>query len=561
LFSTGLVVASVLAGCNAILGLNQLSISSDELDSGSPPPDAPIGPVVDAGPDNYVGECTTNVECTDRATAEALDAGTLPDVADGGPRVVPAICLKPEARCVELLSADCDEITGDYRDDDAIILGTLFTTVGAQREMNLQRQRGATLAAEQVNAVGGIPAATAPGASPRKRPLVMVSCNEANHAGAPGVTVLQRVGTHLISELRVPAIVGPNSSQDTLDLSTFLSVQAGTVLLTPTAVASQIAEVMDKDLIWLMVPSDIQRGKLMIDQINQLEGELKAARNKAVVKLGIVYRKDAVGLGTYRSLNDLILNGEALNHPINTGPMGNVSIDGYEVTAPNPQTALVNKYADVFKPDILVLAGLAEVITGVMNPFEDRLPDGGGDRPYYVLTDQLKGPDLINSAMRIADLRYRVRGTGITPGPESVAVHRAFELDYLARYTTTPTASGAGPSYDATYAIAYALAATRELPVTGANIAKGLRKLAGGTPINVGSSSVLTAFSRLGAGENIDAIGTFVPFAWDERGAVVNGTIEIWCIGAPAGTPAYQTARRYYDIKADVLSGMYTPCQ
>ena len=84
-------------------------------------------------------------------------------------------------------------------------------------------------------------------------------------------------------------------------------------------------------------------------------------------------------------------------------------------------------------------------------------------------------------------------------------------------------------------AIAYALAATRDLPVTGANIAKGLRKLAGGTTdIEVGQNTVLQAFARLGAGENINAIGTFLPYEWDERGAVVNGTIEIWCIAQAA---------------------------
>jgi hypothetical protein len=180
-----------------------------------------------------------------------------------------------------------------------------------------------------------------------------------------------------------------------------------------------------------------------------------------------------------------------------------------------------------------------------------------------VLTDQVKGPDLITSATRIPDLRGRVRGTGITPGSASQSVHTAFELDYRAKFGMTPSASGAGPSYDATYAIAYALAATRDLPVSGHNISKGLRKLAGGPPgtaVTVGASNILTAFSRLGANENINGIGTFVPFEWDDRGAVVNGTIEVWCIASTGGAPAYQTAKRNYDIKSDMISGTYIPC-
>jgi hypothetical protein len=551
-----LIAISILAGCNAILGLDKLSLGSEALDGGWDAP--PIGPIVDAAPDTYVGECTTNLECTDRATAAALDAGTLPDAADGGPRVMPAICQKPEGRCVELLSPDCNEVEGDFTDDDAIVIASLFTTVGAQRAMNLERQRGAQLAVIHINKQG-LPPATTPGSSNRRRPLVMVMCNEANHAGAPGVTVLDRVGEHLITSLRVPAIVGPNTSQDTLDLSKKISVQSGTLVLTPTAVASSVAELMDNDLTWLMVPSDVQRGPLMINQINQIEEELRTARNKQYVKLGIVYRDDAVGAGTYGALQNMTFNGVSLSHAINIGVGGNVVIDKYTGMVP---PTLVNRYADEFKPDILVLAGLAEVITGFMNPFEDRLPDGGADRPYYVFTDQLKGPDLINSANARPGLRGRVRGTGITPGTKSQGVHTAFELDYGVTFGQPPTASGAGPSYDAASAIAYAVAATREMPVTGANIAKGLRKLAGGvTEIEVKATNVLQAFNRLGAGENINAIGTFLPYEWDERGAVVNGTIEIWCITQVGTASAYQSAKLYYDIKSGTPSGMFTPCQ
>jgi len=391
-------------------------------------------------------------------------------------------------------------------------------------------------------------------------------CNEANHAGAPGVTVLNRVGEHLITNLRVPAIVGPNTSQDTLDLSKNISVQSGTLVLTPTAVASSVAELMDNDLTWLMVPSDVQRGPLMINQINQIEEELRIARNKQYIKLGIIYRDDAVGAGTYGALQNMTFNGVSLSHAINVGVGMNVLIDKYSSMVP---PTLVNRYADEFKPDILVLAGLAEVITTFMNPFEDRLPDGGVERPYYVFTDQLKGPDLINSITGIPGqrpanpgLRGRVRGTGITPGTKSQGVHTAFELDYGVTFGQPPTASGAGPSYDAATAIVYALAATRDMPVTGANIAKGLRKLSGGaTEIEVKATNVLQAFNRLGAGENINAIGTFLPYEWDERGAVVHGTIEIWCIGQVGTSAAYSSAGLFLDIKTGVITGMYSQCQ
>ena len=549
LVPAGFVVALAVAGCNSILGLNQLSIGEQDAGTNPPRPDGPGA--ADVLPDNYVGECLTNAECTDRATAEA---GALPD---GSMPVVPAVCVRPEARCVELLTEDCTEILGDYKDDDAILLGTLFSTVGGQRDQNIERKQSATLAAEQINAVGGIPA---PPSGGKRQRLVVLSCNEADPAGTPAGTVLKRAGAHLTKDLHVPAIVGPNTSQDTIELSNAVNAaQGGTLLLTPTAVAAQIAELVDNDLTWLMVPSDQQRGPLMINQINQLESELKAVRNKSVMKLGIIYRDDAVGLGTLRSLSGLIFNGAPLNAAIN---QANVSIDGYQFSAPN-QDPIVNKYIQ-FAPDIIVLAGLAEVITTVMNPIEQRWSDAGSDRAYYVLTDQVKGPNLLASISlpNIPNLRPRVRGTGLTPGAESVQVQTAFEVSYRARYGMGPTASGSGPSYDSTYAIAYALAATRDLPVSGDAISKGLRKLAGSTNINVGPDNLLMAFGKLTAGENINAIGTYLPMEWDDKGAVVNGTIEIWCVTLPQGAtmPAYMSSGLTYDIKTSRTMGAYVQC-
>src|SRR5204862_4543158 len=120
------------------------------------------------------------------------------------------------------------------------------------------------------------------------RPLVMVSCDES--------TNLVRAAQHLVNDLEVPAIVGPNTSQDTLDVSAKVTVPGGTVVITPTAVASSITAIGDDDLTWLMVPSDVQRAPLMVSQIGVLEDQLKDARSVATVKLGIVFRNDALGV-------------------------------------------------------------------------------------------------------------------------------------------------------------------------------------------------------------------------------------------------------------------------
>jgi ABC-type branched-subunit amino acid transport system substrate-binding protein len=280
------------------------------------------------------------------------------------------------------------------------------------------------------------------------------------------------------------------------------------------------------------------------------------------LRLGIVFRNDALGIGTRTSLNALVFNGKALADPANLGT--NVEISPYDPTQPN-QTAIVDDYVN-FAPDIIVLAGTAEAVTKVMSPLEAAWK-GGADagastRPYYVLIDSVKVPELIAAVTGNDDLRRRVRGTGVTPAATSAPVLNAFKVDYLLQYPTgSATTSGMGPSYDATYAIAYAIAATSGQPVTGRTIAQGLRKLAGGTTtIDIENTQILAAFQALVQGQQIKAIGTYGPLAWDKNGAVVGGTIEMWCIGATAAIPAFGSSGLVYDIASGQAHGAYAQC-
>lgn len=330
--------------------------------------------------------------------------------------------------------------------------------------------------------------------------------------------------------------------------------------MSPTGVASSIASLSDNDLTWLMVPSDVQRAPLMINQIGVLEQTLKAARNKATVRLGVIFRNDALGIGTRTSLNDLVINGKSMTDPVNLN--NNVQIDGYSGSDATLQPTIA-KYL-MFMPDIIVLAGTAEAITKVMVPLEAQWT--GMDRPSYILIDSTKVPELLTAVTNNDDLRRRVRGTGITPGPVGKntpgETFNGFVLDYNQRYPgSSATTSGMGPAHDAAYAIGLALAATRTQPVSGASVALGLRKLTGGsTLLEATSTNILAAFQKLAAGEKITSIGTFGNLDWDSNGAVLGGTLEMWCIGVPAAKPAYASSGLMFDIKTQTKSGAYVQC-
>ena len=501
-------------GCNSLIGLDELTIGEHTEDISD--------------------ECNSNLECAQRL----MDAV-------GDSELVPAVCLKEERRCVRLLTQDCDTLTGDYTDDDAIVIGSLFSTKGSQATTNIARQQSAMLAVEQINRAGGVPAHGAK----RPRELVLVSCDEATNP--------DRASEHLVERLGVPAIVGPNTSSDTLRLSTEFTVPNKTVVMTPTGVASSITALDDDGFTYQMVPSDVQRAPLMIEQINDMESFLKEERELSHVKLAIIYRDDALGIGTRTALNELVLNERPLADSINFG--NHVLIDAYDFSR-DDQQEIVSKHVE-FAPDIVVLAGTAEAITDVLVPLEEQWT--AEHRPEYVGIDSVKVPELLAAVSENEGLRRRMRGTGIMPSPESQAVFNAFKVDYEIRYPDSSAGtSGTGPSYDAVYATAFALAATRDEPVTGRSIVKGLKQLSGGeTAVPVGATSVLAGFRELGDGRSINAIGTFLPLEWNDAGAPVGATLQMWCIGTVAGEPRYQPSGLTYDIKQGKSLGEYVPCE
>lgn len=500
----------MLIACNAIAGLSEFSIRTT---------------------DAAVGGCVRHEDCS--AAAESDGTAT-------------PFCLQPSGRCVALQSPDCNVVTGPVADDDALLIGSLFSTTGAQAAVNIARQHSVMLAIEELNSAGGLPI----GKDAKSRPLVLVACDESAD--------LIRAGQHLVSDLHVPAIIGPNTSQDTLNLASTLAIDAGTLLITPTGVASGIAELDDRELVWQMAPNDTQRAPLMMKEINDLERDLRAKRNVSSLKLGILYRDDALGQGTRASLNALVFNGENV-----TNASGLVRSDAY-APANKDQSALVRAYLD-FAPDILVLIGTGEAVSGLLGPLEAGWamgPHADAPRPQYVLTDSSKVPELLTLVAAQSELAKRVRGTGVTATAESVPVRDAFRIDYAVRFPEDgdPGSSGLGTSYDATYAVAYALASQREQGARGADIARGLRRLGNGDRVELQQTTVLSALGALTRGRSIAAIGTQAPLIWDQRGAVAAGRVEIWCVGSEGGNVFYTASGLTADIATQAFSGENQVC-
>jgi len=562
-FATAIASLS-LEGCQLVARIQDRTLEIEDADLGwdQRAPDPPDGGPDAPGEGGNGPDCTTNAECTARATAgDDLDAALFaspyfqPDAftgtIDGG--IVPAVCIKPAGRCVRLLTGDCRAMTGDFLNDNSIIVGTYLTTSGSLAASNIPRERSAVLAAEEINtaiAGGGIPPAEEGGPA---RPLLVLQCD-------PSADPL-RTARHLADDLHVPAVVGPNVAEDVITVTQQVSARAGMLLMSPTAPPDPVSNLVDNGLTWRAVPSDSQRAKLLIDQINEVETSLKAARGNRPLRLAIPFRNDALGLSARDSISGkLLFNGHFISDPQNAQY---VSLDPYGLTDTASQAAIATKYA-TFLPDIIFMVA-NETVSSIAIPLEQHLAltDAGVDRPYYVVTDVVKVPTWLTAAAMPtipADFRSRVRGMGVRPDGNSTSVFASFNAAYTSRYGANPGTSAMGPSYDSMYAIAYALAATRSQPVTGASVAQGLRSLSSGDSLQVGQNQANNAFQQLAAGKSIALRGTYSLLQWDFNGDIVGGTMEVWCIGLSGGMPVFASAGKTMDVATQIVNGSYTQC-
>jgi branched-chain amino acid transport system substrate-binding protein len=509
------------AGCAAIHGLDEYSTASAQ----SEPPTAPVltGAGADVVPERSDDEpgpaCVTNLDCNPPGSS-------------------PAICVTPERTCAPLLTAECPRLLGDHQRDDAIVLGTILGP-----GVDLALERAALLAAEEINA------SNAEGLAP----LVVVGCDAIDGALA--------AARHLVDDLRVAAIVGPTEGEDVIAVTQQVSAKGGSLLMTPTAQVSSISDLADGDLTWRTVPADSQRAKLVIEQIKELEGVLRATRGGAAMKLGVVHRTDAAGASAVGAIRGkLILNGRFLDDAANAA---NVSIDAHAPDDAAGQGGIATRYALTFKPDIVLITA-PEQIASLMVPLEEALTATRAVlRPYYVCTEAARTEallDAIAAAELPPDINRRVRGVGVRPDPDSEGVLAAFAAAFEARYGARPALSAAA-AYDATYAIVYAIGATRPRPLVGASVAHGLRSLAVGDPASVGLADVARISRGLAEGRAVALRGTSSLLRWDASGDIAGGTLEVWCVGSAAGAPAFKGSGLTMDVATQVVGGAFVQCQ
>jgi hypothetical protein len=456
--------------------------------------------------------CASNAECVELGAGE------------------PYRCRPSDRECVALKTSECPLAYGDAQDPNAIFFG-VFAPLSADRPDLNSLVWSHLLARDELSGdnVGGLPG----GPSGSRRPLVMIVCNN-------DPSVVEESVRHLADDVQVPALLATLLPGD-LRRAFETHRDRDIFFLSPIAATRILVDQDDDDLIWSMLgqPSDL--APAYNELLALVEDYVKSTRTEAAtrhLKVVLVSSTDA--------FNDELRNyvEPALRFNGNLSAMTNRTNANYLSLTIEPDADLREVALEIagFEPDIVIsvageqfsqAAGIAETIE-----LEWGLAVPGKERPYFILSPFNAGNlaplhNLIE-AMAWGDLGFdplayrRYVGVSVA-GAEDKTLQNSYASRLLPRFEDALTDTG--NYYDATYFLAYAMvgAGTAE-PLTGPDIARGMRRLLEGQTFDVGPMDISDIFGALeNAGTTIELQGTLGPPDFDGESGVRYAVGGVFC--------------------------------
>lgn len=344
-----------------------------------------------------------------------------------------------------------------------------------QTDTSLDRLRAFKLAIKHVNEAGGV----------FGQPVEIAEGDTLNP---------QEEARRLIEEEGVHAIVGPNSSADSL-LVIEVAASAGVLVISPSASSPLLTANEDGDLFFRTVLSDIAQGPALA----------QLPRERGFDNVGVIYRDDAWGQGLAAAFQEAWTGGiVAVSSP---AELQESYLDLIEESARAGAQALV----------LLTFWPEAEVI------LREALDSGLYDQ--FLFGDALRQVDLAEAVGggRLAGMY----GTVSSPSHENPST-AIWEEAFRDEYGRATEATYVKEAYDATIAIALAAEAAGE--AEGTAIRDALRGIgaAPGEHVRPGVEGIARALSVIRDGDEVDYAGASVSMDWDEYGDLRRGYIGIW---------------------------------
>ncbi|MFO0633862.1 MAG: hypothetical protein U0168_13515 [Nannocystaceae bacterium] len=146
---------------------------------------------------------------------------------------------------------------------------------------------------------------------------------------------------------------------------------------------------------------------------------------------------------------------------------------------------------------------------------------------------------LAQGAAGAAALFAQIRGT--RPAPAEGTLFNTFAAAYSAAQYGDADASGFTPhAYDAAWLVLYGLARAQfdEPAISGTGIARGLRRISAGDPVDIVATSWPAVVEHFRGGQSIDVTGASGPLDYDPDTEETTAPIQLWAIEADAMAPS-----------------------
>ena len=360
----------------------------------------------------------------------------------------------------------------------ALKIGLLLDFSAGSEEKARDRERAFDLAVKHINAAGGV----------LGRPVETVSRDSTRD---PAVAVEE--ARRMIEGDGVHAIVGPNSSGNSLPVVEQVAGPAGIPVISQSATSPLLTSAADSDFFFRTALSDSAQGPVLA----------QVTRDRGFTNVGLVYRDDPWGQGLFESFAAAWTG--ALQ-PVVLPPGQTTFLLELQETASGGAEALV------------VITFEAEAAVVIREAVESGLYS------QFMLGDALKSPAL---ASALGGALMGAYGTAGAAAPES-ATSGDWDTAFVAEYGGPPAYAYVRETYDAT--VALALAAQAAGSVEGAAIRDQLRSVGSGPGEVVAPTAegIAEALRILGEGGAVDYEGAATTMDWDGNGDLKRGHIGVW---------------------------------
>lgn len=444
------------------------------------------------------GQCVVATGCVSNAACVVEHGGK------------PAICRQDTGKCVALESDHCRVFSepADLQNDATIWVGAMYPESDKSMDYGPEAMRTIDLARRDfMGLTGGLPPLESGG---RPRPLAIVACDDA--------VDYDHSANHLVNEVGVQAILGFGRSKEVLDLASRYFIPKN-ILALASNTASMLSNISHEPGQPRMVfrvtsyaESSTRANAALVREV--IEPELRQSTRLLgpTKKLKIAVLQNANASGT--SITDGLVS--ALDKQRSKGTNVSEEVrpfvfqDSIEQGLVDGDLAIVDAIL-AFAPHILWDAGAPhEALLAVEQHWSLTVPH----RPRYIIGGGLASGPVFELAKLDANVPPRLFVD--VPATDQAATRR-FSMRYQGAYPNDPANSGVNAApYDAFYVFAYAAMSLGKTPITGANLARAVKRLLPpGEPIDVGPSGILPAFNVLAAGRTIDLSGAQTSLDFD----------------------------------------------